>query len=524
MKNDLIFYYRVVLYNKIMKKRSVAKRHAKYKTTKKIHQKGGMPNLLLSLDPDGSWVKSVVFHPTKPFMATCTSDGGIKIWSMSVSHSHKPDLKLAYELPKIRTGSYLSVAFHPSSTLIGTGCMDGRVRMWKMAEDYASLASPSSVILEGHSSRIYCLAFHPTAQLLATGSDDKTVKLWRIADDQSSASNIATLGGQSDGHRSLVRSLAFHSIEPLLATGSHDKTAKIWRIADDYSSAKCVATLYGHTGVVECVAFHPKKMVVATGSSDKSVKIWGLADAVAVSEPLELATLTGHTDNVYSLSFHPKKSILASGSGDKTVKLWLMSPEFKCISTLEGHSNWVFSVAFHPTKKILASGSSDNTVKLWDYEKSSTLFKRNWSLETMGALPRLLARRLTGNSHSLQRHHTVKADRKRIEMETLKRVASVWARSFLERNSMMLNYMDCMYRILKQQSKRGHSTRGWPGDSMTGRLMLERAIEEGNANKSASNANETDFDDAELLDVDDGRSSKRSSKRSTKRSSKRSTE
>lgn len=30
-----------------MKKRSVAKRHAKYKTTKKIHQKGGMPNLLL---------------------------------------------------------------------------------------------------------------------------------------------------------------------------------------------------------------------------------------------------------------------------------------------------------------------------------------------------------------------------------------------------------------------------------------------------------------------------------------------
>lgn len=506
-----------------MKKRSVAKRHAKYKTTKKIHQKGGMPNLLLSLDPDGSWVKSVVFHPTKPFMATCTSDGGIKIWSMSVSHSHKPDLKLAYELPKIRTGSYLSVAFHPSSTLIGTGCMDGRVRMWKMAENYASLASPSSVILEGHSSRIYCLAFHPTAQLLATGSDDKTVKLWRIADDQSSASNIATLGGQSDGHRSLVRSLAFHSIEPLLATGSHDKTAKIWRIADDYSSANCVASLSGHTGVVECVAFHPKKMVVATGSSDKSVKIWGLADAVAVSEPLELATLTGHTDNVYSLSFHPKKSILASGSGDKTVKLWLMSPEFKCISTLEGHSNWVFSVAFHPTKKILASGSSDNTVKLWDYEKSSTLFKRNWSLETMGALPRLLARRLTGNSRSLQRHHTVKADRKRIEMETLKRVASVWAPKFIGKELDDVQ-LQGLYRILKQQSKRGHSTRGWPGDSMTGRLMLERAIEEGNANKSASNANETDFDDAELLDVDDGRSSKRSSKRSTKRSSKRSTE
>lgn len=477
-----------------MKKRSVAKRRAKYKTTKKIHQKGGMPNLLLSLDPDGNRVKSVVFHPTKPFMATCTSNGSVKIWSMSVSHSHKPDLKLAYELPKIRTGSYISVAFHPSSTLIGTGCTDDRVRMWKMSEDYASLASPSSVILEGHSSRIYCLAFHPTAQLLATGSDDNTVKLWRIADDQSSASNIATLGG----HRSLVRSLAFHSFEPLLATGSHDRTAKIWRIADDYSSANCIATLSEHTGAVECVAFHPKKMVVATGSSDKSVKIWGLADAVAVSDPIKLATLTGHTDNVYSLSFHPKKPILASGSGDKTVKLWLMSPDFQCISTLEGHSNWVFSVAFHPTKKILASGSGDNTVKLWDYEKSSTLFQRNLALRSMGSLSRLLARQLTGNSRSLQRHHTVKADRKRIEMETLKRVASVWAPKFIGKELDDAQIRG-LYRILKQHSQRGHSTRGWPGDSMAGRLMLERAATAAESVKSRHVDGETDFDDAEIL-------------------------
>ncbi|NBO70428.1 MAG: WD40 repeat domain-containing protein [Bacteroidetes bacterium] len=492
-----------------MKKRSVAKRRAKYKTTKKIHQKGGMPNLLLSLDPDGSRVKSVAFHPTKPFMATCTSSGTVKVWSMSVSHSHKPDLKLAHELTKPRTCSYLSVAFHPSSPLLGIGCTDGSVRLCKMTENYTLLASPS-VILEGHSSRIHCLAFHPTAQLLATGSDDTTVKLWRmrIADDHSSADCVATLGGEPDGHRSLVRSVAFHLTEPFIASGSYDNTAKIWRIADNYSSAKCVATLSGHTGVVECVAFHPKKMVVATGSGDNSVKIWGLADgiasssfsAAAVPEPLVLATLTGHTDIVYSLSFHPKKPILASGSGDKTVKLWLMLPDFQCITTLEGHSNWVFSVAFHPTKKILASGSGDNTVKLWDYEKSSTLFQRNWSLRTMGALPRLLARRLTGNSRSPQRYHTVKADRKRIEIETLKHVASEWAPKFLGKELDDAQIRG-LYRILKQQSQRGHSTRGWPGDSMAGRLMLEQAIEEGNANNSASTADEADFDDAELLDV-----------------------
>ena len=156
---------------------------------------------------------------------------------------------------------------------------------------------------------------------------------------------------------------------------------------------------------------------------------------------------------VKSVVFHPKKSILASGSGDKTVKLWLMSPEFQCISTLEGHSNWVFSVAFHPTKKILASGSGVNTMKLWDYEKSSTLFQRNLALRSMGSLSRLLARRLTGNSRSLQRHHTVKADRKRIEMETLKRVASVWTPKFIGKE-LDNAQLQGLYSILKQQSQR----------------------------------------------------------------------
>jgi hypothetical protein len=130
----------------------------------------------------------------------------------------------------------------------------------------------------------------------------------------------------------------------------------------------------------------------------------------------------------------------------------------------------------------------------------------------MGSLSRLLARRLTGNSRSLQRHHTGKADRKRIEMETLKRVASVWARSFLERNSMMLNYMDCMYRILKQQSQRGHSTRGWPGDSMAGRLMLERAATTAESVNSRHVDGETDFDDSEIITEEEGSQGKSSKK------------
>ena len=70
-----------------------------------------------------------------------------------------------------------SVAFHPSAPYLATGSYDKTAKLWLLNADCSAATCVST--LQGHSSWVLSVAFHPSAPYLATGSFDGTVKLWR---------------------------------------------------------------------------------------------------------------------------------------------------------------------------------------------------------------------------------------------------------------------------------------------------------------------------------------------------------
>ena len=70
-----------------------------------------------------------------------------------------------------------SVAFHPSAPYLATGSGDKTAKLWLLNADCSAATCVST--LQGHSSFVFSVAFHPSAPYLATGSSDTTAKLWR---------------------------------------------------------------------------------------------------------------------------------------------------------------------------------------------------------------------------------------------------------------------------------------------------------------------------------------------------------
>ncbi len=70
--------------------------------------------------------------------------------------------------------SVYSLAFSPDGKYLASCSRDKKIKLW-------SLESQKEVTtLQGHSSDVYSVAFSPDGKYLASCSQDKTVKLWSL--------------------------------------------------------------------------------------------------------------------------------------------------------------------------------------------------------------------------------------------------------------------------------------------------------------------------------------------------------
>jgi len=191
-----------------------------------------------------------------------------------------------------------SAAFSPDGQRVVTASLDKTVRIWDASTGRQTL------LLSGHTDRVWCAAFSPDGRRIVTTSNDRTGRLW----DAATGHEIAVLSGHTDR----VWNGAFSADSGRVVTASEDKTARIW----DATTGLELMVLSGHSDMVTTARFSPDGRRVVTASNDKTARIW---DAVTGQE---LAVLNGHTDIVEAAEFSPDASRIVTASDDGTARFW----------------------------------------------------------------------------------------------------------------------------------------------------------------------------------------------------------
>jgi WD40 repeat protein len=168
-------------------------------------------------------VNSVAFHPIEFILATGSSDRTVKLWQINTERERA----WKYFAECIATldghaGIVNSVAFHPTKPFLATGSSDQTVKLWQLSSEPFSATCIATLNVE--CGIVNSVAFHPRELILAIGGGDNIVKLWQVNSDGTNPTNIATLAK----HTKPVSSVAFSPDATLLATGSWDKRTILW--------------------------------------------------------------------------------------------------------------------------------------------------------------------------------------------------------------------------------------------------------------------------------------------------------
>ncbi|PGH03856.1 hypothetical protein GX51_03844 [Blastomyces parvus] len=266
-------------------------------------------------------------HPRLPFVATCSADKTVRIYSLqnftllsTISGGHKRSVRSCAWKPLVKGESVLA-----------TGSFDATVGIWRRWDGYGHGADDDriavveadagnndadthsnneeeddeewrfAVLLDGHDSEVKSLSWSPAGSLLATCSRDKSIWIWEDLDDGDN--NFETVAVMQE-HTGDVKWVSWHPTEECLASASYDDTIRLWR--EDIDDWGQVACLRGHGGTVWCVEWESGEaghtIPVSEGEED--------ADTTETRRKqwIERRTLAG-----------PR---LVSCSDDRTIRIW----------------------------------------------------------------------------------------------------------------------------------------------------------------------------------------------------------
>jgi WD40 repeat protein len=158
---------------------------------------------------DPAW--SVAFNPTRPLLASCSTDKTVRLFSYTYpssddtpaetsttfpsEHSPKPSFHLVTSIPTSHKRTIRSVAWAPSGKTLATGSFDSTVGVWEEVDpeagggaegieraDNGSAETSKEwecvTVLEGHDSECKSVGFSADGALLASCSRDKSVWVW----------------------------------------------------------------------------------------------------------------------------------------------------------------------------------------------------------------------------------------------------------------------------------------------------------------------------------------------------------
>jgi WD40 repeat protein/serine/threonine protein kinase len=327
-------------------------------------------------------VWEIVVDPTGRLVATGSSDGTARVWSLATGALvDTPFLSADGE----RIVEELSgLVWSTDGESLFAGGADGLIHEWSLAT-----ATEVDTSTMGHDDRVVDASSSADRSVMVTLGRDQDVRIWDTADREPVVATVASLDSplfgvswsdelagiaagddrgrvhvlgrdgepvSLDGHAGRVFGVAFLP-DGRLVSGGDDGALHLWDVdARQSTSTREHAT----AGAITSIAVDEEGERVATSSSDGAVRLWSASDLSGPQAEAMVPNVSA-TDVVFT-----KSDELAAAYTDGMIRFWRRDGSAaREPLKVDSDGDAVFSVAVSPDEHLLAAASATDGVTLW---------------------------------------------------------------------------------------------------------------------------------------------------------------